>query len=312
VTYRNIKQLKFANWAYMGELKMVNIHFDAGNHNNVSCHGRRLLAVAVAGALEASLGACGSSESADSAQGTVINVAVAANSKPLSYTATDGSLSGYEVDILNAVDKQLADYRFNIEAVADDAEEIGLDSGKYGLITGGYFKTESREKKYLFPEVNTGVSLMRVYTLKKNTSITSLDDLHGKKVAPVSPSGGVNNLLTSYNSGHADRQIDIVRQENVSLAENFKGLLSGKYDAVVEPEQSFDYASIKASLGNKFRFTEPVQVDNQYFVVSKKQSAFLKKLNKALNKLKKDGTLKKLSKQYFNEDVFRYEGSARQ
>lgn len=290
-------------------MQRINLHAITG-------HTRRLLAVAAAGILAvssvATLSACGTSNgaTANAAEGSTINVAVAANSKPLSYTETNGDLAGYEVAVLQAADKELKDYNFKIEAVADDAEEIGLDSGKYGLITGGYFKTESREKKYLFPETNTGVSLMKIYTLKKNTDINSLDDLHGKKVAPVSPSGGVNNLLTQYNDKHPDSTIDIVRQDNVNLAENFKGLIDGKYDAVVEPEQSFDYASVKQSLGNKFRETKPVQVNDQYFLVSQKQKTFLSKLDKALKTLKDNGTLKKLSKQYFGEDVFQYKESA--
>ena len=282
----------------------------------ITGHARRLLAVATAGILAvssvATLSACGTSDgaTANAAEGSTINVAVAANSKPLSYIEVNGDLAGYEVAVLQAADKELKDYSFKIEAVADDAEEIGLDSGKYGLITGGYFKTESREKKYLFPETNTGVSLMKIYTLKKNADINSLDDLHSRKVAPVSPSGGVNNLLTQYNDKHPDSTIDIVRQDNVNLAENFKGLIDGKYDAVVEPEQSFDYASVKQSLGNKFRETKPVQVNDQYFLVSKKQKTFLPKLDKALKMLKDNGTLKKLSKQYFGEDVFQYKESA--
>lgn len=295
---------------------MVTSRYDIRGGRAASAVIVRALGAIAAGLMIVTSAACGSAggstaSASEGASGTTINVAVAANSKPLSYTESDGSLSGYEVAVLKAVDKQLKNYSFNIEAVADDAEEIGLDSGKYGLITGGYFKTESREKKYLFPDVNTGVSLMKIYTLKDDSSVKSLDDLHGKKIAPISPSGGVNNLLVHYNEKHdGNRSIDIVRQDNISLAENFKGLVDGKYDAVVEPEQSFDLKSIENSLGDKFRATKPVQVNNQYFVVSKSQKTFLADLNKALKTLKDNGTLEQLSKQYFGENVFQYKETA--
>ena len=100
-----------------------------------------------------------------------------------------------------------------------------------------------------------------------------------------------------------------------TLRQDYERLTCGTYllsltEAVVEPEQSFDYASVKQSLGNKFRETKPVQVNDQYFLVSKKQKTFLPKLDKALKMLKDNGTLKKLSKQYFGEDVFQYKESA--
>lgn len=271
---------------------------------------RKTVALACAVAALASLAACGSgtaSGSADDANAKTISIAVAANSKPLSYTDDNGQLAGYEVDVLKAIDEDLKDYKFTYEAVADDAETVGIDSGKYALITGGYFKTDERVKKYLIPDETTGISLMKIYTLPGEKDIKSLDDLHGKKVAPISPDGGVNKLVTKYNAANPDKAITVTHQDNVTMAQNFQGLVDKKYDAVIEPEQSFDVNAIKKSLGVDFRATEPVEVDRQYFLVSKKQPEFFKALNKSITKLKKAGTLKDLSVKDYGEDVFKYD-----
>lgn len=270
---------------------------------------RSIVALTCSIAALVSLAACGgqgASAGADSGAKT-INIAVAANSKPLSYTDDSGQLAGYEVDVLKAIDKDLNDYTFKYEAVADDAETVGIDSGKYALITGGYFKTDERVKKYLIPDDTTGISLMKVYTLPSRTDIKSLEDLHGKKVAPISPDGGVNKLVTKYNAEHPDKAIDVTHQDNITMAANFQGLVDKKYDAVIEPEQSFDVNAIRKSLGVKFRATEPVEVDRQYFLVSKKQPEFFKELNTAITKLKDDGTLKQLAVKDYGEDVFKYD-----
>ncbi|RYQ18694.1 ABC transporter substrate-binding protein [Bifidobacterium pseudolongum subsp. globosum] len=265
------------------------------------------LAVSLIPAALMVMSGCGE-QKADAADNvTEVPVAVAADSKPLSYTADDGSLDGYEVAVLKAVDEKLPDYTFAIEAVADDAEDVGIDTGKYALTTGGYFKTEQRERKYLLPEENTGVSLMKIWTLPNRTDIKTLDDLVGKKIAPISPNGGVNKLLTAYNEQHVDSPIAITRQDNVQAADSFKGLIDGKYDAVVIPQQSFDVESIEQALGRQFRGSDPVEVDNQYFLLNKSQDELYAEVNKAIAELKQDGTLKQLSEQYFGTDVFAYE-----
>ncbi|WP_163227147.1 transporter substrate-binding domain-containing protein [Bifidobacterium choloepi] len=275
-----------------------------------------LAALLAVGAL-AGTAACGGTASdssnaaaADDKAATTLTVAVAANSKPLSYTNDNGELDGYEYQVLKAVDDLLDGYDLNIEAVADDAEDIGIDTGKYALTAGGYFKTAKREEKYLLPSVNSGVSLMRLYTTKDRTDINTLDDLVGKVVAPISPSGGVNNLLAGYNEEHSDAQIDLTYQEDLPIADRFSGLLSGKYDAVVIPQQSFDLDSIESALGATFRGSEPVQVNNQYFLINKDYEDFAARVDEALATLKDNGTLTSLSKKYFGTDVFQYEDQA--
>lgn len=56
-------------------------------------------------------------------------VAVSSASKPLSYTE-NGKLTGYEVDVLKAVEKELGNVKFNFNAVSQTAELVGLDSKK--------------------------------------------------------------------------------------------------------------------------------------------------------------------------------------
>lgn len=265
------------------------------------------LALALISASAVMMSACGEQQADAANNVTEVPVAVAANSKPLSYTTDDGSLDGYEVAVLKAIDEKLPDYAFTIEAVADDAEDVGIDTGKYALTTGGYFKTEQREQKYLLPKENTGVSLMRIWTLPSRTDITTLDDLVGKKIAPISPNGGVNKLLTKYNEEHVNSLLDITRQDNVQAADNFKGLIDGKYDAVVIPQQSFDVDSIEQALGQNFRGSDPVEVDDQYFLLNKSQDKLYAEVNRAIADLKQAGALRQLSEQYFGTDVFEYE-----
>lgn len=257
------------------------------------------------------LTACGNSASTSSSDGQSgkakkVVVAVATGEKPLSYTDDSGNLIGYEVDALKEIDKLIPEYEFDIQSVEADSQQIGLDSGKYALISEGLFKTKERTEKYLLPEENTGVSLIKIITRGNDNSIKTLDDLIGKKVVPVSPNGGIFNLLTAYNKEHQG-QITITTQEGLSDADKYKGVASGKYDALVLP--SLGFKELKEKLNLDLKQTEPVKVNYTYFVLGKDQKDLNEKVNEALKKIKKDGTLSKLSEKYFGEDVLKYKAN---
>ena len=259
-----------------------------------------------ANAAAASAQSAVSTSSAASTEVKKVVVAVASEEKPLSYTDDSGNLIGYEVDALKAIDQIIPEYEFDIQSVDADAEQVGLDAGKYALISEGLFKTKEREEKYLLPEENVGVSLITIVTRGKDTSINTLDDLIGKKVAPVSPNGGIFNLLTAYNKDHKD-QIKILTQENLSTADKYQGLVSGKYDANVAPSLGFKETKDKLKLD--LRQSAPVKVNNTYFVLGKTQTDLTAKVNEALKKIKADGTLSKLAVKYFEEDILKYKAS---
>ena len=259
-----------------------------------------------ANAAAASAQSAVSTSSAASTEVKKVVVAVASEEKPLSYTDDSGNLIGYEVDALKAIDQIIPEYEFDIQSVDADAEQVGLDAGKYALISEGLFKTKEREEKYLLPEENVGVSLITIVTRGKDTGINTLDDLIGKKVAPVSPNGGIFNLLTAYNKDHKD-QIKILTQENLSTADKYQGLVSGKYDANVAPSLGFKETKDKLKLD--LRQSAPVKVNNTYFVLGKTQTDLTAKVNEALKKIKADGTLSKLAVKYFEEDILKYKAS---
>lgn len=235
-----------------------------------------------------------------------VNVALNAGSKPLSFEDDNGELTGYEVELLEAVDENIEEYDFNLESVEEDSVQVGLDAGKYDLIGGGLYKTPEREAKYLFPDEISGVSLINIYVREDDNSIASLDDLVGKNVAPSSPNGGIYNLLTAYNEEHPNAQITVNTAEGISVADRFKSLDSGEYDAIVIPN-NLGFDEIKETLNLKVKAVEePVKVNPTYFVLGKDQTDLKEKLDAALVELREDGKLSELSIKWFGEDTFTY------
>lgn len=236
-----------------------------------------------------------------------VTVAVENASNPLSFTNNDGELDGYEVDVINALNEVIDGYHLNIESVSAEATQVGLDTGKYVFIGGGLFKNEEREELYLFPEEHTGVSTIEIYKRADDDSIQTIDDLVGKTVHPVTPNGGIFNLLTAYNEENADAQIDLQLGESGNFAQRFQALHDGVSDAVVMPSNLGAGDMIEQLDLNVAPADEPVQVNPTYFVLAQDQEDLKVKLDEAIAQLKEDGTLAELSEKWYGENMFDYE-----
>lgn len=255
-------------------------------------------------ALAVVLTACGK---ASSESGKTYDVAVSSASKPLSYQE-GGELKGYEVDVLKAVDKKIGDANFKVTAVSQTAELIGLDSKKYDLAANGFYSNPEREKKYVIGKQNDALSLVKVYSNKNKVkkTINNLDDLVGLKLAPVSPNGGMYNLLTTWNKTHS-KKIKVTTSDEFPIQQLLKDVNSGKYDAMIDPSNLGEADIISGLKLKNVDTSEPVRAFPTYFLFSKGNQKLSHKVDKALKELKRDGTLSKLAKKYFGEGVFKYQ-----
>lgn len=136
---------------------------------------------------------------AQNADGSVriIRIATAAESRPLSWGAIGVEPQGYEPEVLKAINAKLPQYKFEMEGAADIAQETGLVTGKYDMVTGGYYKSDARAEQFYIPTTPIGVSTMRIYSRKDN-GINEMKDLVGKRIVPVTSGGGVYRFITKW------------------------------------------------------------------------------------------------------------------
>lgn len=254
------------------------------------------------------LAACGQGgESNGSDDTTQVTAAVENASQPLSYTDENGELTGYEVELLEAINEEINHFEIEIESVDSEATQVGLDTGRYQMVGGGLYKTPEREELYMFPEEHTGASTIRIYTRADDDSIQSLDDLSDVTVHPVTPNGGIFNLLVAYNEENPDNQIDIQLGESGNFAQRFQALDEEVSDAVVMPS-NLGAEEIIDELGlNVAPVEEPVQVNATYFMLTPNQEELKKELDIAIQTLKENGTLSQLSEEWYGEDMFEYD-----
>ncbi|MDX1452672.1 MAG: transporter substrate-binding domain-containing protein [Oleiphilaceae bacterium] len=223
-----------------------------------------------------------------------LKIAVDVPYEPFEYKAPDGTLTGFEIDLGNAVCKEIgAECEWVIQAW--DGIIPGLLARKYDAIMSSMSITEERAKKVLFSEgyYNTPSA----WFAKKGAGINVSDkaSMKGKRV-------GVQRgtLQDGYVS---DKLSDVVEIKRYTTADDLVlDLNGGRIDLVFLDFPVGESTILKDS--NYEAVGDHVQVGDGVGVAFRKRDKDLaEKFNKALKKLKDDGTYDKIMNKYFKYSI---------
>lgn len=213
--------------------------------------------------------------------------------QPFSFHDEKDKLVGYDVEVAQNLAKKLG-VKVKIVEGPWDGLFAGMDSGRYDLVINGVDITPERAKTYDF---STPYAYDRTVLITRfdNNDIHSFNDLKGKTTA--------NSIGSTY------QEIGEKYGAKVSgvdtLAETLQMVKNKQVQATINASTSFgDYM--------KHRPDEPLKIAatmdkaTEYAIPMKKgaDNASLKKaIDNALQEMKSDGTLSKLSVKYFSSDL---------
>ena len=195
----------------------------------------------------------------DSDNVQTIKIAYGYAAYPISYTANDGSVSGYDIEILKAVDALLPDYRFEfVPSAGGDDLLLGVQTGKFDGAVRNWFQTEERRQIFSFPEKNLGLSVtgitVRTEDLEKIYDFATLSKAGGR-LAPVDPGDGHYTVLKNWCKANPDFAWDFETGQVSSAADAFAWVAEGRYDATFGLEVSFN-AVVKAETGSAHQYAD--------------------------------------------------------
>jgi cystine transport system substrate-binding protein len=250
---------------------------------------RALLAAAAALLAAVSIVGCGGS-GGNPADSDTLRVGTEGTYSPFSYQGTDGQLTGYDIEIAQAVGAKLGK---KVEFVQTpwDAIFAGLEAKRFDLIANQVTINDERKAKYDLSDPYT-VSEGVIVTRADDTSITSLANLQGKTTAQSATS---NWAQVARDAG-----------ANVEAVEGFvqaiQLLKDGRVDATVNDTLAVgEYQRTNNDAGIKIAGTTG-DTSEQAFA-ARKDSGLIAEVNRALGELRADGTLKRISEKYFGSDV---------
>lgn len=214
---------------------------------------------------------------------------------PYGYMDEDGSYTGFDLELAEAVCK-LNGWTLKKQPIAWDNKDNELNSGSIDCIWNG-FTINGREDDYEWsvPYVDNS----QVIVVADNGKITSFDDLEGKVVGVQAASAALE-LLQGDQKDLSDTFNTL--QEFADYNTAFVELEAGSVDAI-----AMDIGVAKYQIENRgdgYTILDEVLNSEQYGIGFKKGNTELRdQVNDALETLKENGTFDELAEKYGLSDM---------
>jgi polar amino acid transport system substrate-binding protein len=212
---------------------------------------------------------------------------------PMEYRDEKNALVGFDIDFGNAIAKKLGIKSEWVPTVWDGILP-SLSAKKFDAILSSLSITDKRKLEIGFsePYIMGGPIII---TKKDNTSIKTADDLKGKIVAVQLGSTG-DNAVSEINGTKEVKKYDKIPQALLDLT-------SGRVEAVVADDQvGRYYVGLDAS-----KYLVAGKLNDEPFGIGfrKEDKDLTDVVQKAIDDLKADGTLSKISLKWFKTDIYK-------
>ncbi len=214
---------------------------------------------------------------------------------PLGFRDENNKIVGYDVDLAFEVASRLG-LTLKLQPIDWAAKEQELNTKKIDCIWNGFTMTEERKEAMAFTKPY--LDNAQVAVVQGDSTISSLADLAGKTV-------GVQAGSSAWDAINADEKFAGSLKEIVEFEENITALNDlgiGNLDAVVMDQVVAGYM-IKNS-AKSYKMLSDGLANEEYGVAFRKGDVKLRnEVQKILEQMQADGTVKGISEKWFGEDL---------
>ena len=232
-------------------------------------------------------------ETAEAAGGTLI-VGFDQDFPPMGFVGDNGEYTGFDLDLAKEVASRLG-LEYRAQPIAWDSKDMELESGNIDCIWNGFTIT-GREDDYTW--TIPYMANKQVFVVANDSDIKSQADLAGKVVEVQADSSAEAALKENQDLANTFGQLLTTPDYNTA----FMDLEQGAVDAVAMDVIVAGY-QIKQRNAD-FKILDDSLSEEEYGVGFKKGNTELRdKVQGALEEMAADGTLAKISDEWFGEDV---------
>jgi len=207
----------------------------------------------------------------------------------------DGSLTGFDVEVAKEVAKRI-DLKPKFEIMGIDSMLPAIKSGRIDIAANDIEITDNRKEQFDFSSPYKYSYTTMVVRKKDNSGVEKLEDLKGKKAG-----GGATTVYSQIAEHYG---AEVVTYGNAGNEAYLRDVNNARTDVVINDYflckmgvAAFPDFDIQLHPTLKFNPTETA------VIMPKDSSTLQSKVNDALDEMRKDGTLSKLSKKFYGEDA---------
>lgn len=216
---------------------------------------------------------------------------------PFVYTNDDNQLTGIDIDIMKAIAKEEG-FKVKFKPIGFNAAIQSVSAGQVNGMIAGMTITDERKQKFDFsnPYYSSGI----VMAVAKDSKITKLSQLKGKKVAVKTGTSGAD-YANSIKDKYGFQVVTFDDSDNV-----YNDVKNGNSAACFDDDAVLKYG-IQNGIGLKI-VTKPTAIGDYGFAVKKgTNQELMAKFNAGLAKIKKNGTYQKIIDKYTKSKSNLYE-----
>ena len=213
---------------------------------------------------------------------------------PMGFVGDNGEYTGFDLDLAKEVASRLG-LEYKAQPIAWDSKDMELESGNIDCIWNGFTIT-GREDDYTW--TTPYMANKQVFVVANDSDIKSQADLAGKVVEVQADSSAEAALKENQDLANTFGQLLTTPDYNTA----FMDLEQGAVDAVAMDVIVAGY-QIKQRNAD-FKILDDSLSEEEYGIGFKKGNTELRdKVQGALEEMAADGTLAKISDEWFGEDV---------
>ena len=226
--------------------------------------------------------------------GGTINIGTEGTYPPFSYHDVSGKLTGYDVEVSRAVADKLG-VSVEFKETQWDAMLAGLDSKRFDMVANQVSLTTPERKAKYDKAMAYSWSGAVVLAPTGDNRYSSWESLKGLRTA--------QSLSSNYGELAERYQAEIVPVDGMAQAVQL--VKQDRADFTMNDNLAvLDYLKNFPDSGLEIKLTAPAsELRGSGLILRKGDDAVVAKIDEAMSALQKDGTLTKLSQQFFGADI---------
>ncbi|GAA0194011.1 basic amino acid ABC transporter substrate-binding protein [Halobaculum roseum] len=228
--------------------------------------------------------------------------------RPFEYETTDGELTGFDVDIAQAVFTDQLGYEHEFVQTSFDTIIGSLNNGNFRVIMSAMTINDERDEEVDFSDPY--FTAYQTIVVREDSDITAQEDMRGVRVGVQRGTTGEGAAVELQEEFDGD--LDINRYDQIPDA--FSALLNGQIDAVIN-DNTVSAEFVNGEGEGEVRFVEgegaaaesdqeappylTLTVENYGIAFREDDDEFREEVNGALETIRENGTYDEIYSEYF-------------